>query len=233
MSGLMKSRSRPVKKLWQDIVVTLGPFVVYIVITLLRVTMRRKEVNSEWVREWWSKGENAIIAFWHGRLLMMPLITVGYPGKGFKVLISRHRDGELIGRTIRFFGAEAVRGSSTRGGLSGLKGLIRELRKGHDVAIAPDGPRGPRYDVQEGVMQLARMSGRPIVPVTFGASSGTILNTWDRFLVPYPFSRGVYLWGDPLWIDAEADDPAIEEKRVLLESRLRSMTEQADRYFSG
>lgn len=228
----MKSRSRPLKKLWQKMVVTLGPLVAYAVINILRFTVRWKEVNAEWVRECWSRGENVIIAFWHGRLLMMPLITVGYSGKGFKVLISRHRDGELIGRTIRFFDADAIRGSSTRGGLAGLKGLIRELRKGYDVAIAPDGPRGPRFDVQEGVILLAKMSGRPIIPVTFSASSKKILGTWDRFLIPRPFARGVFLWGDPLWIGATADDDEVEGKRILLESRLRSMTEQADHYFS-
>ncbi|MBW2038885.1 MAG: lysophospholipid acyltransferase family protein [Deltaproteobacteria bacterium] len=214
--------------LWHRLVLRLGPCVAFSLIKFLQGTMRIEELNGELVRDLWTKGENIIIAFWHGRLLMMPLV---YRGEGVKVMVSRHRDGELINRTIQLFGFETVRGSTTRGGLSGIRGLVRALKEGYDVAIAPDGPRGPRYQVQAGVIQLAKISGCPILPLAFSASSRKILRTWDRFLIPYPFSRGVFVWGEPIWVNPEAGEEEMEQKSLLLEGRLEEITELADCYF--
>jgi lysophospholipid acyltransferase (LPLAT)-like uncharacterized protein len=159
---------------------------------------------------------------------MTPLV---YGGRGLKILISRHRDGELISRTVRHFGMETVRGSSTRGGIVGIKGLVRALQKGYDVAIAPDGPRGPRCKVQPGVIQLAKLSGRPIFPFTFSATPRKVLHTWDRFIIPLPFSRGVFVWGEPIWIDHSEGEEEMKQKAWLLERKLLEITELADRYF--
>jgi hypothetical protein len=147
-----------------------------------------------------------------------------------KILISRHRDGELITRTVRHFGLETVRGSSTRGGIAGIKGLARALQEGYDVAIAPDGPRGPRFKVQPGIIQLARISGRPILPFTFSAFPRKVFKTWDHFVIPFPFSRGVFVFGEPIWVDRDASAEEIETKTLLLEKRLQELTEVADRY---
>ncbi len=111
----------------------------------------------------YKKGQSIIFAFWHGRQLMMPLV---YQGKGISILISRHRDGELIHRITSRFGFRSVRGSTTRGAKSAQRELIRQGRQGFDIAITPDGPKGPRGTVQEGVIHLAKMTGLPIVPVT-------------------------------------------------------------------
>lgn len=116
------------------------------------------------------QGKNIIFAFWHGRQLMMP---IGFRdialGKNPVALISMHRDGEYISRTISKFGINSVRGSTSRGASKGLRQLIGALKGGVDVGITPDGPRGPKYKAQMGVIQLAKLSGAPIVPVTFGA----------------------------------------------------------------
>jgi lysophospholipid acyltransferase (LPLAT)-like uncharacterized protein len=206
----------------------LGPSAAFFLIKFLQWTMRIQEVNGEIVRGFWERGENCIGAFWHGRLLMTPLV---YGGRGLKILISRHRDGELISRTVRHFGMETVRGSSTRGGIVGIKGLVRALQKGYDVAIAPDGPRGPRCKVQPGVIQLAKLSGHPIFPFTFSATPRKVLHTWDRFIIPFPFSRGVFIWGEPIWIDRSEGEEEMKQKALLLERKLLEITELADRYF--
>lgn len=206
----------------------LGPGVAFLLIKFLQQTMRIEEVNGERVRELWKRGQNAIGVFWHGRLLMTPLV---YRGQGLKILISRHRDGELISRTVRYFGLGTIRGSSTRGGIAGIKGLVRALQNGYDVAIAPDGPRGPRYKVQPGVIQLAKLSGRPIFPITFSATPRKVLHSWDRFIIPLPFSRGVFVWGDPIWVDYAEGEGEMKQKTLLLERRLLEITERADRYF--
>ncbi len=130
-------------------------------------TLRIETVNGEGIDARWRKSEAIIIAFWHGRQLMLPL---AYHGRGLSILISRHRDGELIARAMRAFGFSAVRGSTTRGGSSALRALVAEGRRGRDLAVTPDGPKGPRGIVQPGVIQLARLTGLPVFPLAFGAS---------------------------------------------------------------
>ncbi len=130
-------------------------------------TMRIETVDAEGIATRWRRSEASIIAFWHGRQLMLPL---AYHGSGLTILISRHRDGELISRAMLAFGFDAARGSTTRGGAIGLRALVDAGRKGRDLAVTPDGPRGPREIVQPGVIQLARMTGLPIFPLAFGAS---------------------------------------------------------------
>jgi len=110
--------------------------------------------------------ENAIFAFWHGRLLMMPYAR-RYFGREFAVMVSRHKDGELIARIVNRLGILTPRGSTTRGGASGLKDTIRLSRSGVCVTLTPDGPKGPRYEVQMGVIQTAKVTSLPIYPITY------------------------------------------------------------------
>lgn len=191
--------------------------------------MRIETVNREAIAKRWAAGEPNIIAFWHGRQLMLPL---AYGGCGLDILISRHRDGELISRAMRSFGFSAVRGSTTRGGAVALKRLIGRGRSGRDLAVTPDGPKGPRQVVQPGVIHLAKLTGLPIFPLTFSASKKKVLKTWDGFLVPYPFARGVFYWGEPLWVPRDADAAQFEACRVALERALNAMTERADRMWT-
>lgn len=146
----------------------LAPPLVASFIRALGRTMRIDTVHGEAVAERWREGRSSIIAFWHGRQLMLPLATYG--GRGLDILISRHRDGELISQAMRSFGFASVRGSTTRGGSAALKGLIERGRAGRDLAVTPDGPKGPRQVAQPGVILLAKTTGLPIFPLTFGAS---------------------------------------------------------------
>jgi lysophospholipid acyltransferase (LPLAT)-like uncharacterized protein len=207
------------------------PFFAFGLIHFIRLTMRIDEVNLKVHEPFLRDGdeEPVIDAFWHSRLLMMPLLC--RRRRRVTILISRHRDGELIDRAIRFFPIDSVRGSTTRGGTRALRELVRDLEGGSHVAITPDGPRGPRNRVQEGVILLASKTGRAIVPVTFNASRKKVFNSWDRFLLPYPFSRGVFVWGEPIWVAPGESEAGFEEKRRTLETRLNDITAQADRYF--
>jgi len=205
-----------------------GPSMAYWTIQILCKTMSFKEIHPEILRSFQEKGIPYIGVFWHGRLLMMPLV---YKGKKLSVLVSAHRDGQIVGKALKRFGFHAIPGSTNRKGLSAFKQMKRATQDGSDIAIAPDGPRGPRHRVQIGVMELARLTGRPIVPVTFSASRRKMFNTWDRFLLPYPFSKGVFIWGEPLYVDPDGGRAHLEERRLLLERRLNDLTEQADRYF--
>ena len=173
------------------------------------------------------EGRPFICAFWHGRLMLAPH---GWPkGTPIHVMISRHRDGENIARATRHLGVVPILGSRTRGGVAAGRASLRLLKEGNYIGITPDGPRGPRMRVQPGIIALARLSGAPIVPISFAVSRRAVANSWDRFVIALPFGRGVYLWGSPLYVAADADKAALEEARRTLEERLIAMTAKADR----
>jgi lysophospholipid acyltransferase (LPLAT)-like uncharacterized protein len=130
-------------------------------------TMRIKTSGHEAVDALYREGRHIILAFWHAQQLMIPL---GYRGTGSTVLISQHGDGEIIARIIARFGHQAIRGSSTRGGAGALRALIKLGRSGRDVVVTPDGPKGPRQVAKPGVVQLAKVTGLPIVPLAFACS---------------------------------------------------------------
>ncbi len=136
-------------------------------IRFLGKTLRIRTEGVDQVDDLYKQGCHLIIAFWHGRQLMMPLV---YRGKEAHILISQHRDGELIHSIVARFGFKSVRGSTTRGGAAALRQLIRLGKSGVDLVVTPDGPRGPRQVAQIGVIQLARATGLPIVPLTFSCS---------------------------------------------------------------
>lgn len=151
------------------------------VIRLLGRTMRIRTEGAERVDALHRRGQPIILAFWHAQQLMIPL---GYRGAGTHILISRHRDGEIIARIVARFGHRAVRGSSTRGGTEALRELIRLGRSGADLVVTPDGPKGPRQVAKPGVIQLARATGLPIVPLAFSCSkknsSRAGIASWSR-----------------------------------------------------
>ena len=201
------------------------PFLAFLLIHLLRATMRIRHVGREHLERLERQGSNYILAFWHGRLLMMPYV---YRGKKMRIMISRHKDGEYISRTMGWFGHRSIRGSTTRRGTVALRSVVRSLRDGGDVAFTPDGPRGPRFRVQKGVILAARLGRVPIVPVSFSAQPAKVFRSWDRFLLPLPFSRGTFLYGDPIEVPADATDEQIEDLRLSLEGRMRALVEEGD-----
>jgi hypothetical protein len=146
-------------------------WVARLLIRLLRPLLRWRVVNDAAVRRLHEAGRPYVHAFFHDQLLMMTYSYLGQDyGRQLAVLSSRHRDGEYVARTLAGFGHLMVRGSTSRGGVGGLKEMIRQLRAGRDAAFATDGPRGPRHRVQIGVVEAARLGGAPIVPVAFGVS---------------------------------------------------------------
>ncbi len=167
-----------------------------------------------------------ILSFWHGRLLMMPYCW--RDSRLVSMLISDHRDGRLISGTIRYFAIDSVVGSSRRGGAQATRQLVRLLRGGGIVGITPDGPTGPCMRVGGGTVALAQMSGVPVIPVTFAASRRRVLASWDRFVLALPFSRGVFLWGDPIEVPKGADRQMLEDKRLELEQAMNALCARAD-----
>ncbi|NBO19148.1 MAG: DUF374 domain-containing protein [Proteobacteria bacterium] len=169
--------------------------------------------------------ENAIFAFWHGRMMLLPAFN---PPRKMHVLISFHRDGLLISRVISHFRQATISGSSSRGGSQAVKDILRVLKAGDNVSITPDGPRGPVQVVQSGIVTAARLSGLKIMPVTFSATRHRRLRSWDRFMVALPFGRIVFCVGEPISVSRELDETGQEEARRMIEQRMNALTAQAD-----
>jgi len=209
-----------------DLGVKLVPFLAAALIRLIRRTMRVTFVGHEVVERLAASNRPYIHTFWHGHLFLMPY---AYTGRGIAIMISDHRDGELIARTMSRFGHESIRGSTSSGGAMALRAAVRALRDGKDVGFTPDGPRGPRHKVQMGVIQAARMSGAPIVPVAFSASPRKVLGSWDGFIVPAPFSRGVFVYGAPIEVARGTDEQGMESARLQVEHALADATDRAEK----
>jgi lysophospholipid acyltransferase (LPLAT)-like uncharacterized protein len=163
--------------------------------------------------------------FWHARLLWPAL---EFRGPDYAVLVSDHFDGELIGRIVAGWGTRTVPGSSLRGGTEALRAAHRLLAEGVSIAIAPDGPVGPREVAKAGAVALAKLSGRPIVPMSFAPTLALTLSTWDRLRVPLPGSRLVVAVGEPLLVPPDLDPDGIERYRLQMEASLVELTRRVD-----
>ncbi len=156
------------QKISDFIMLNILPLITSLFLRLLAVTLSIRVITTSFVDELQKKGENAIFAFWHGRLLLMPFAYKSH--KGAYIMISRHRDGEFVSRAVRYLGISSVRGSTTRGGISAFKKLIDLTADGYDIAFTPDGPKGPKYKAQMGIIELSKLTGKPIIPLTYSAS---------------------------------------------------------------
>lgn len=173
-----------------------------------------------------------VIAFWHGRMLMMPMIYRRARGafpRTIYMLMSQHGDGRLIAFAVRLLSISCVAGSSTRGGLAALLKMCRWIEAGADVGFTPDGPKGPRYECKDGIALVAQRTGAVVLPFSYSTERRWQLSTWDRMIIPKPFSRGVAILGAPISVSQEEDR---EQARLRIQEALHEITEQADRHWT-
>jgi len=171
-----------------------------------------------------------ILCLWHNRLaLAMRMWELfgkpNIPSAGLVALISASHDGGVLARTLRYFGVEAARGSSSRRGAQALLELTSWTERGFTIAITPDGPRGPRYEIHDGIVALAQLSGLPILPVSTFVSPKMQLKSWDRFQIPWPLARCEVRIGEPLPVPRECTDAERDEIKRELEKRMRELTQ--------
>lgn len=172
-----------------------------LLVRALRVTWRVRILDPAGVAPGARDGSRPLIlAFWHRHLLSLLAAGSGYP---ICVPVSEHRDGEYVAQVMHRFGLESVRGSTTRGSIRLLKGMLARAREGWTLAVTPDGPRGPRFSVQPGVALLARRSGLPVHPLGVAVGNAWVARSWDAFVVPKPGTRIAIAIGP-----AVAADPA-------------------------
>lgn len=207
------------------------------IIRALYASIRWERVNLDPNSKLWTDNPQMIMACWHGRILMWAGNYWHAHSKNStragSVLISRHRDGRMIAAAARWLGIDSVAGSSTRGGGVGMFQLLKRLTRGESVGITPDGPRGPVHTSKIGVVALASRTGIPIYPFTYSAEKYWRLGSWDKMIVPKPFSRAIAIVGEPLVIPKDLKETELETFRAKLDQILRELTERADKHFTA
>jgi lysophospholipid acyltransferase (LPLAT)-like uncharacterized protein len=191
-------------------------------IAIHRATLKVERLHEERYVGLKERGVPILFALWHGR---MYLSIQAHRRQGIVTMASQSKDGEWIARWLEANGYVVVRGSSSRGGSQALRDMVRHVRSGRNAALTVDGPRGPARVVQPGVVQLARLTGAWILPITSSSSRPRLLESWDRFLVPGLFSRSVVGYGDPFPIPAEIPDEAALDR---IATALDTATAEAD-----
>ena len=200
------------KQTLRKILVWIVPALAFALIKLIYLTCKKKfyiEKNGS--------ATPSIYVFWHGELLLVAFAYIHYAKRtSLDAMISRHFDGELIARLIRLFGGGVMRGSSSKGGTAVLREALRSLHKGRDIGITPDGPRGPKHSVANGVAALAMLKKVPIITVNCTPSSYWKMKSWDEFCIPKPFSTLEFYFGDPFFVEGLE----IEEAKKVIQDRL-------------
>jgi len=161
--------------------------------------------------------KESIFVFWHGELLMLIFGYRDYRNSNnIDTIISEHGDGEIISRVLKLFGGGSIRGSSSKGGLKALKGAFMALKNGRDIGITPDGPRGPRHSVANGVVIIAQKKNVPLITMNVKASSAWRMSSWDKFSIPKPFCRLDFYYSDPFYVT----DESLESAKEMIKERL-------------
>jgi lysophospholipid acyltransferase (LPLAT)-like uncharacterized protein len=201
----------------------LAPYLAFAYLSFVRWTTRVVYRNQEARDALRRDGKRSILAFWHNRQVFF---TTTHGNDNYAVLVSLSRDGEIIAKVMELSGIGAARGSSSRNAAGALRAMLEFGKAGIDVAISPDGPKGPVYAIKPGILFLAQKLGSPIVPVTNALSRKLVLErSWDKFQVPLPFGRAVIRYGKPVHVGPDDD---LEAKAAELKASLDRATAEAE-----
>ena len=210
----------------------IAPNVLHVLIRGVLSTCRVTTINARLFADRCRAGKNNIFSAWHSQVLTLPYFyRYRYGFRNLTIMVSRSRDGELLKRLLTKFDIETVRGSTTRGGMAAIKALIRVGRAGRDTALNLDGSKGPRCIAQPGALLLAQLTGAPLLPLACRATPCITLPTWDRMMVPLPFSRVIGEFAEPFHIPRDAKDlaPYLRELQEIMDR----MDAHLDRIVSG
>lgn len=197
----------------------------------ISATYRLRMVGTRNEQEAVSAYGTVVYASWHQRFF--PGITFFSSRKPIAIMISQSRDGEMIARVVDVLGWRAIRGSSTRGGKRALKEAQQLTRQGFRIGHIVDGPQGPFGVIKPGLLSIAQFSGAPIVPVIVSARRYWMFNSWDRFIVPKPFSDVIIRFGKPLFVPRRLSADAFEALRLDVEEKMRALYQETDAWWTS
>lgn len=198
-------------------------------------TTRWEIVNGDVARALRAGGGPVVLCFWHGRIMLAHTAWIRLGDtKATSILISQSREGNIISYAARTVGVGVIRGSKEKAGkpkgaFEAMRAMMRHLKSGGAICITPDGPKGPRMRAEMGAVQLARLSGAPLVGMAWSKNHSKVFDSWDRFVLSRPFGRGAFVFSQPMFVPRDADDAAMEAARATLENELIRITQDADR----
>jgi len=196
----------------RKLLVWIVPPLVYALVKILFFTCKKRFYLSQD-----GSATPSIYAIWHGEMLMAAAAYKYYTKREtIDTIVSNHFDGELVAKLMQLFGGGTIRGSTSKGGVSALRGALKALKNGRDIGITPDGPRGPRHTVADGAAALAMMRKVPIITMNCHLTSYWSMKSWDKFCIPKPFSTIEFYFGDPFYVH----ELSLEEAKALIEKRL-------------
>jgi len=201
------------KRIFKYLEIKVVPFILQLFVRFIYLTNKKTYHTTNAL----DKNENFIVSMWHGDLLMQPFNYQNFRPKGtVKAIISEHRDGEAIRKTVEYLGIGSLAGSSTRGGAKALIGAIRSIKNGVDIAITPDGPKGPIYSVADGVVIISQKTKAKILPFSCVPSKYWKMRSWDKFVIPKPFGEIDFYVGEPI----DVTGMEMEEAKALVLKRM-------------
>jgi lysophospholipid acyltransferase (LPLAT)-like uncharacterized protein len=202
------------------------PYLLFGLIYIWCLTIRSNNLNEEEENHFKSLAGPYILTLWHGRIFYLFYYLRKNPD--YFLLISPSTDGDLLARLARLMGYSVIRGSSYKKTVPAARSLIKVLNRNQRIIIIADGSRGPRCVAQSGSLQLAGITGAPVFAMTFGAKNKMVLNSWDRFVIPSPFTRCALNFSSPITLSRKPSEKSIEEKRLDLENTLNRITKASD-----
>ncbi|MZG29916.1 MAG: lysophospholipid acyltransferase family protein [Nitrospinae bacterium] len=202
------------------------PYLLFGLIYIWCLTLREKNLNKEGENQFKQNPGPYILTLWHGRIFYLFYYLRRNPD--YFLLISPSEDGDLLARLARLMGYSVIRGSTYKKAVPAARSLIKVLRRNKRIIIIADGSRGPRCVAQPGSIQLAAITGVPVFPMTFGSKNKVVLKTWDRFVIPIPFTRCTLNFSSPISLARKPSEQSVEENRIMLENSLNHITQASD-----
>jgi lysophospholipid acyltransferase (LPLAT)-like uncharacterized protein len=197
-------------------------FLFYFITSLICKSIRWKCLVENEKSNILKNDQEYIFCCWHNRLFLGPHLLPR--NRIINALQSSHSDGMITSLAFEYLGMKVILGSSKKGGMQAFRNMVKCIQLGESVAITPDGPKGPKETVKEGIIKLAQITQKPIIPLVWSTNKYKAFNSWDNFVVPFPFSKGVYSFGNPIYVKKKINDEEIEKARKNLENEIKRLT---------
>ena len=197
-------------------------FLFYLITKFICFSIRWKCYDEDQKSNIFNNKDQYIFCCWHNRLFLGPHLLPR--NRIINALQSSHSDGMITSIAFKYLGMNVILGSSMKGGMQAFRKMVKCIKNGESIAITPDGPKGPKETVKEGVIKLAQITGIPIVPLVWSTKKFKIIDSWDNFVIPFPFSKGIYTFGKPIYVDKKISENNFEILRLEVESEIKRLT---------
>ena len=201
-------------------------FLFYSITSLISRSIRWEYLVQNEKSNIFNSNKEYIFCCWHNKLFLGPHLLPR--NRVINALQSSHSDGMVTSLAFKYLGMNVILGSSKKGGMQAFRKMVKCIKSGESVAITPDGPKGPKEKVKEGIIKLAQITETSIIPLVWTTNKFKLINSWDNFVIPYPFSKGVYSFGKPIYVKKQINEYELETARKNLENEIKRLTKEVE-----